>query len=120
MLWFSIKKNLSLACFELAQSKRNRFGFCCDNHLAETIDTQAKLDMARTVEIERNMTNSEAQYFATGDSLWRLIEYYTSVDIFSNVAGYLKNINIIFHHIFVQFVWYDKIDCIRVNCAIIY
>jgi len=83
-------------------------------------ESQAKLDMARTVEIERNMTNSEAQYFATGDSLWRLIEYYTSVDIFSNVAGYLKNINTIFHHILVQFAWYDKIDCIRVNCAIIY
>jgi hypothetical protein len=55
--------------------------------------------MAKTVGIARNMTNLGATYFAIGDSLWRLIEYFASVVIFSNVVGYVENIHIIFHHI---------------------
>ncbi|KAG1740347.1 hypothetical protein EDB19DRAFT_2024982 [Suillus lakei] len=43
--------------------------------------------MAKTVGIARNMTNLGATYFAIGDSLWRLIEYFASVVIFSNVVG---------------------------------
>jgi hypothetical protein len=76
--------------------------------------------MARTVKIERNMKNLEARYFATGDSLWRLIEYFASVANFSNVVGYVKNIYIIFQQISIKFHWYDKISCIRVKYAIIY
>lgn len=84
------------------------------------VHAQGKLVMAKTVGIERNMTNLGATYFAIGDSLWRRIEYFASVVIFSNIVGYDQNIDIIFHHILIQFAWYDKIDCIRVNCAVIY
>ncbi|KAG1750112.1 hypothetical protein EDB19DRAFT_2022410 [Suillus lakei] len=51
------------------------------------VEPQGKLDMAKTVGIARNMTNLGATYFAIGDSLWRLIEYFASVVIFSNVVG---------------------------------
>jgi hypothetical protein len=75
--------------------------------------------MAKTLEFERNMTNIDAPYCTTGDSLWRLIQYFASVRIVSHLVGYVKNIDIIFHYILGQFKWYDKIGCIRVKYAII-
>lgn len=75
--------------------------------------------MAKMVENERNMTNLEAQYITTGDSPLGRIPYFVYVQVFSHIVAYVKNMDIIFQHISIPFHWWDKIGCIRANCAII-